>query len=401
MGKKSVAQLRRLEKRAAERGEKYVPPIEIPPSDCVQDKSTSKETIGDKDKSTTGIKNSCRLAAAQKLLKILKNIENNDELKSKDRRSAKRKAEAICSEETGIPVEELLDWYEKNKSLHDNKKGEATVSGRRRDPLIAFVGQLSYETTRDDLMDHIQSHLGGEFPASQINKITKIRLLSDPQTKKSRGMAFVEVDDPEFLYALLKLHQTYLKGRRINIERSAGGKRNSQARKSKLEHYRKEQGAYFAEVVENILAEYKQNGELREDELDEGVVSVCKRHSGPVVQAAVAEYIEKGGRDMNNPSAYLTFLVTKFAKEGIHDVEDTGKSKTLKPTRKRKEAPPTGDQDGRQKKEWKGASGFARLGVDMSMSVKNPSREGPRDVSKIFPSSQRGRGRGYMSNVRR
>mmetsp|Transcript_68982 Transcript_68982/g.140281 ORF Transcript_68982/g.140281 Transcript_68982/m.140281 type:complete len:228 (+) Transcript_68982:1-684(+) len=224
----------------------------------------------------------------------------------------------------------------------------------------------------------------------------------------ARGMAFVEVDDPEFLYALLKLHQTYLKGRRINIERSAGGKKHSETRKSKLENYRKEQSAYFAEVVENILAEYKKTGELREDELDEGVITVCKRHAGPVVQAAVAEYIEKGGKDMNNPSAYLTFLVTKFAIEGIHDVEDTGKTKKNSNSNgKRKESSgTTEDQNDKRTKQWKGNSEFEKSGVNMSFSKQGggfpKSKIGDsKDLSKIFPSSQRGRGRGYMRNVRR
>uniref|UniRef100_A0A6U9Z0P3 RRM domain-containing protein n=1 Tax=Pseudo-nitzschia australis TaxID=44445 RepID=A0A6U9Z0P3_9STRA len=475
MGKKSAAQLRRLEKRATARGEKYVLPVEIPltndgdedmnKSSSPESNTTDNEKTNDNlraialrlkkelqeieansdlvskdrrsakrkaeaiasedsgmssseliqwlekndsnssDKSTADAKTDRRLAVAQKLLKELKKIDKDEELKSKDRRSAKRKAEAICSEEIGMSIEELLEWYEKNKKCHEDKEGKTMGPGSHRDPLIAFVGQLSYETTSDDLLEHICSNLGDDYPASKIKKMTKIRLLTDTKTKRSRGMAFVEVDDPEFLYALLKLHQTYLKGRRINVERSAGGKKYSEARKSKLENYRKEQGAFFAEIVENILAEYKKTGELREDELDEGVITVCKRHSGPVVQAAVAEYMEKGGRDMNNPSAYLTFLVTKFAKEGIHDVEDTGKTKHSKPDRKRKEYS-TGDKDGKRTKEWKGTSEFAKSGVDMSMSEQgNGSKKsingGTRDLSKIFPSSQRGRGRGYMSNVRR
>ena len=485
MGKKSAAQLRRLEKRAADRGEKYIPPVEIDStndvdeSNKVNEKSSAStksnksnnrndeqinqklttvalrlkkelqeiegntdlvskdrrsakrkaEAIAAEDSgmSSTELmewleiygsddshrtkpdpKKIRKLTAAKKLLKELKSIDDTEELKAKDRRSAKRKAEAISSEETGIPAEELLNWYEKNKTVHDEKKGDSTNSQRRRDPLIAFVGQLSYETTTDDLMEHICSNLSEEYPASKITRMTKIRLLTDSKTKRSRGMAFVEVDDPEFLYALLKLHQTYLKGRRINIERSAGGKKHSETRKSKLENYRKEQSAYFAEVVENILAEYKKTGELREDELDEGVITVCKRHAGPVVQAAVAEYIEKGGKDMNNPSAYLTFLVTKFAIEGIHDVEDTGKTKKNSNSNgKRKESSgTTEDQNDKRTKQWKGNSEFEKSGVNMSFSKQGgglpKSKIGDsKDLSKIFPSSQRGRGRGYMRNVRR
>ena len=483
MGKKSAAQLRRLEKRAAERGEKYILPVEIQSEDEVEENKRNQEKepsliendasdtsdenknlklktialrlqkeleeiganpdlvskdrrsakrraeaiaaeesgmsseelikfleVNDSDRvdeTTPNAENKRRADAAKKLLIELKRTDNNEGLKSKDRRSAKRKAEAISFEETGIAADELLEWYEKNKNVDGEKKGNSKSSRRHRDPLIAFFGQLAYETTTDDILAHICSNLSDDYPASKITKMTKIRLLTDSKTKKSRGMAFVEVDDPEFLYALLKLHQTYLKGRRINVEKSAGGKKHSDTRKSKIDQYRKEQSAYFAEVVENILAEYKKTGELREDELDEGVITVCKRHAGPVVQAAVAEYIEKGGKDMNNPSAYLTFLVTKFAKEGIHDVEETGKTKMKsKSGGKRKESSGLAEEKNpKRSKQWNGASEFERSGVDMSLSRQGSnltkSSGGAKDLSKIFPSSQRGRGRGYMRNVRR
>mmetsp|Transcript_4991 Transcript_4991/g.12829 ORF Transcript_4991/g.12829 Transcript_4991/m.12829 type:complete len:482 (-) Transcript_4991:47-1492(-) len=481
MGRKSAAQLRRLEKRAAERGGKYVYSIpanqtidvsegndntvkKSESTDCniTNEKTNQKlmtialrlqkellnieadsnltskdrraakrkaEAIAAEDsgmsskglmkwldqndsnppaKPTHDANSSIQFNAAKKLLTEIQRINDNDDLKAKDRRSAKRKAEAISCEETGMTAEELLDWYEKNKIIDREKKVKTEGSRRRSDPLIAFVGQLSYETSTDDLMEHICSNLSDDYPKTKISQMTKIRLLTDPKTKKSRGMAFVEVTDPDFLYALLKLHQTYLKGRRINVEKSAGGNKHSEARKSKLDHYRKEQSAYFAEVVENILSEYKKTGELREDELDEGVVTVCKRHAGPVVRAAVSEYIEKGGKDMNNPSAYLTFLVTKFAKEGIHDVEDTGKSKkNQKSNGKRNES--SGFTEGGVRKRIKqvnATSEFEKSGVDMSLSLHGndslkPEKGDKNSLSRIFPSSQRGRGRGYMRNVRR
>lgn len=299
----------------------------------------------------------------------------------------------------------------------------SSASNSKKNPLIAFFGQLSFDTTQEDLMDHIRTQLK-ETPRHKVSKknIT-IRMLTDPKTKRSRGMAFVEIhdDDPEFLYALLKLHQTYLKGRRINVERSAGGRKNSESRQSKLEQYKKEQGEYFAQIVDNILQEFEKTGEIRKEELDEGVLTLCRRHSGPVVKAAITEYVEKGGRDMDNPSAYLTFLVAKFAKEGIHDEENTGKTKKDKNRgnsgdssfsgRKRK-SDPTGNDGGsdrkRSKAEWKDSSSLAKTGVDMSVSdnINKDSKNRdtpnkPNDLSKIPPSSLRGKGRGYMRNVRR
>ena len=293
----------------------------------------------------------------------------------------------------------------------DKNQNENASSRRQNNPLIAFVGQLSFETTRDDLMDHIKTQLSDSHHHKVTDKTLKIRMLTDKKTKQSRGMAFVEVlnGDPEFLYALLKLHQTYLKGRRINIERSAGGRKNSENRKTKLEQYKKEQPEYFAEVVDNILKEFKTTGEIRDDELDDGVIQLCRHHAGPVVRAAITEYVEKGGRDMDNPSAYLTFLVAKFAKEGIHDEEATGKTRknrkdaSSSSSRKRKSDDEGDSRGGKRSKEWKDSSSLAKSGVNMALSDSKDSGSASsptKDLSKIFPSSTRGKGRGYMKNVR-
>jgi RNA recognition motif-containing protein len=280
---------------------------------------------------------------------------------------------------------------------------------RHQNPLIVFVGQLSFDTTREDLLDHIKSQLA-ESQHKVSDKTLRIRMLTNKKTKQSRGMAFVEIltGDPEFLFALLKLHQTYLKGRRINVERSAGGGKNSETRKTKLEQYKKEQQEYFAEVVDNILKEFKATGEIRDNELDGGVIQLCRRHAGPVVRAAITEYVEKGGRDMDNPSAYLTFLVAKFAKEGIHDEEATGKTKTNKKEgasyRKRKvgEDGDSSNSKSKRSKEWRDTSSLKQSGVDMPLSDKRESApiSSMKDLSRIFPSSTRGKGRGYMKNVR-
>jgi hypothetical protein len=101
----------------------------------------------------------------------------------------------------------------------------------------------------------------------------------------------------------------------------------------------------------------------------------------------VAKYIEGSGRDMDNPSAYLTFLLTKFAVEGVYD-EDESEKHTKKPTHKRK--PPQKETPGSSKK-FKASSEFRQSGVDMSISEGKPG-----DITRIFPSAKRGRGRGYM-----
>ena len=194
-------------------------------------------------------------------------------------------------------------------------------------------------------------------------------------------MAFVEMKDPETLYSCLKLHQTMLDGRRINVERTAGGGKNT--RKTKLKQYRTEQHEYMESVVKNMVAEYQKSGEIKEGELDEGVFTLCTRHSATVVQAALERYVESNGRDMDNPSAYLTFLLGKLATEGIFEREEKDAT-----GREKKKRPRFNDKEKQSK--------FAKLGVDMSNSFKK-SEGGAKDYDKIFPSASRGRGRGRAS----
>jgi RNA recognition motif-containing protein len=406
MVKKSTAQVRRMEKRAAERGDEYK--YEEPESKAEEEED---QTVAKEDKSTEEASPSTVDAgdtakletAASKLKKELEKIETDDGMKAKERRSAKRKAEAIATEESGMPTPELLEWYEKQAkskpaTKNEAKSGDKTPKevGKSHDPYIAFVGQMAYDSTRESLFEHIKKELGKEFKVTQES--VKIRILTDAKTKKSRGMAFVEVDDPELLYALLRLHQTFLEGRRINIERSAGGKKNSETKKAKISQYRKEQDAYFGDVIDKMLAEYKARGELREDEFDEGVISLCKRHAAHTVQAALEKYIEGGGCDMDNPSAYFSFLIGKFAEEGIFEPREKGDGKggdrkggdrDRFPKRKQPQS------DGGPAKKPKPTNTFATSGVDMSISQGN-------DLNKIFPSSSRGgrgrgrEGRGYM-----
>jgi RNA recognition motif-containing protein len=416
MVKKSSAQIRRMEKRAATRGDEYKYEEPEPKAEEEEEQDVTKEEksteedeeaspstvdAGDKAKlDTVDAGDTAKLeAAASKLKKELEKIETDEGMKAKERRSAKRKAEAIATEECGMPAPELLEWYEKQAKSKPAKKNEAKSGektpkegGTFNNPYIAFVGQMAYDTTRVSLFEHIKKELGKDFKVTQES--VKIRILTDVKTKKSRGMAFVEVDDPELLYALLRLHQTFLEGRRINIERSAGGK-NSETKKAKITQYRKEQDAYFGDVIDKMLGEYKGRGELREDEFDEGVISLCKRHAAHTVQAALEKYIEGGGCDMDNPSAYFSFLIGKFAEEGIFEPREKGDGKggDRKGDRFPKRKQPQSDS-GPAKKP-KSTNTFSTSGVDMSISQG-------KDLTKIFPSSTRGgrgrgrEGRGYM-----
>ncbi len=427
--KKSHAQIERMKKRAAARGDVYQPSptSTIQLEDQVQESSSerplssSNETISHEQQGPTASIDIAKAAVARKLVEELKTIETDSILKAKDRRSAKRKAEAIAAEAAGCSAAELIAWFgqlekettkeEKDSSLGneieklDEQVPDDTFHQHNgKNPYVVFVGQLSYTTTKEQLLEHIRSLLGDEHDISE--KTVRIRLLTDAKTGKSRGMAFVQVSNPEVLYACLKLHKTLLDGRRINVERTTGGKQHSEARQAKLKSFREEQEQYMSELVDKLLREYRTKGELVENELDDGVIKLLKRHSGQVAHAALEQYVESKGRDMDNPSAYLSFLVGKVAEEMLEEQQkqllkkkkndaygkDKDKNRKRKLEHLAKDSKPKGDDNNKattRSSKLAKSSELARAGVDMSIS------EGSNlPLSTIFPSMSRGRGRG-------
>jgi hypothetical protein len=238
-------------------------------------------------------------------------------------------------------------------------------------------------------------------------------------------MAFVELDSPEVMYECLKLHLTHLDGRRINVERSAGG--GSTAKKARITSYRENQTTFISKTMDSILSGFVKNGDISSEELDDGVIGLCKRHSATVVEAALKEYVnekmerklkretlgEKEEEELRNPSAFLTHMIGRIAEEGVgnsslgkrdRDVgggggRDSGRGRGGRGGREggRGGGPGRGGGGGRGGRDGNGGgdpSILQRSGVDMSIS----SRMGSDDISRIFPSMQRGRGRGrgYM-----
>ena len=173
-------------------------------------------------------------------------------------------------------------------------------------PLVAFVGQLGFSVTAERLKQF--------FTSQDVPGTLKVRLLTDAKTGKSRGMAFVQCETAEALYACVALHHAQIDGRRINVERSAGGGR--EAKKGKLAAHREHQSKKVEETVDRVLEEFVASGQLRRDEVDDGVRRLLQRRSGRVAHAALTEYASLVGREkFENPAAYLTKIICRVSQE--------------------------------------------------------------------------------------
>lgn len=75
-------------------------------------------------------------------------------------------------------------------------------------PTRLFVGNLSYQTTENDLQDHF----------AQAGVVTSVNVMFDKVTGKSRGFAFVEfASAEEATRAVEQLHNKELQGRALTV----------------------------------------------------------------------------------------------------------------------------------------------------------------------------------------
>mmetsp|Transcript_29690 Transcript_29690/g.44020 ORF Transcript_29690/g.44020 Transcript_29690/m.44020 type:complete len:327 (+) Transcript_29690:38-1018(+) len=325
-------------------------------------------------------------------------------MNAKEHRSAKRKAEAIATKEAGCSTTELLGDIENEESTKKRKRNsEGDNQPKKKEsssnPYILFVRQLAYKSTKEGLFQHFQKELGNLITPESL----KIRLLTDPKKgNRSRGMAFVELNDPELMHECLKLHHTHLDGRRMNVERSSGGGKNKS--KEKIFQFRKEQADYISQTVDGILSEYKAKGDLRKGELDAGVILLCKRHSAKTVEAALGEYVEARGEGVKkNPSSYLTNIIGRIAEYGVETEEQKQKFKRKDSSGgNRPRRGNHGHQDNKRerrsdKMEMKSKNNKA-FGTEVDMRLSEMKGGSSSRLSQIFPSMShgQGRGRGYM-----
>ncbi len=227
---------------------------------------------------------------------------------AKERRLAKRAAARgeAAPALTQAPIQPTTTAKERRLAKRAAARAEAPAAPTKRAPLVAFVGQLHYSTTKE----RIESF----FRSQGVEGTLKVRLLTDAKTKRSRGMAFVECETAEALYACVACHHAHLDGRRVNVEKSAGG--GKATKKDKLKRHRERQDAKIEESVDRVIGEFVSQGRIEERVFDEGVRKLLQRRSGRVANMALEEFASLEGREsFDNPAAYLTKIVCRISAE--------------------------------------------------------------------------------------
>ena len=80
-----------------------------------------------------------------------------------------------------------------------------------------YVGNLSYETTEDDLKELFSQH----------GAMSEVKLIIDRSTDRSKGFAFITFEDEQSAQSALALNDTEFQSRSIKVniarERESGG----------------------------------------------------------------------------------------------------------------------------------------------------------------------------------
>ncbi|KAF0389335.1 RNA-binding domain-containing protein [Gigaspora margarita] len=121
-----------------------------------------------------------------------------------------------------------------DRIVQDNQKKDGSNNiklNKKSSPrFIVFVANLPYNTKGEELSKHFES---AGVPIS-------IRLITDKNTKKQKGFAFIEFDNSQSMKKALIFHHTIFKNRQIRVELTAGGGGNkSEIRRKKLEQKKK------------------------------------------------------------------------------------------------------------------------------------------------------------------
>ncbi|KAJ9652703.1 Nucleolar protein 13 [Neophaeococcomyces mojaviensis] len=131
-------------------------------------------------------------------------------------KKALRKAKRQKSTQSEQPSEEHTLKNTSSTRRDEARETKSTSTGRS--PYGIWIGNLSYTTTKDDLMNFITSDT--DFPISK-DCVTRIHLPSGPikaGKPQNKGFAYIDFTDAKTLSQSLKLSEKLFGGRRVLIK---------------------------------------------------------------------------------------------------------------------------------------------------------------------------------------
>jgi len=123
-----------------------------------------------------------------------------------------------------------------------DKPGEETAEGKKKEAanknqrFILFLGNLAYTTKKEAIL----AHFSVCDPPPTVRLLTPKPRPGVAVRPKSKGCAFLEFQSKAPLQQALKLHQSMLENRMINVELTAGGGGKSEQRTTKIQGRNKE-----------------------------------------------------------------------------------------------------------------------------------------------------------------
>lgn len=129
--------------------------------------------------------------------------------------------------------------------------------------------------------------------------IPRVRLMTTKpkegeQESKPKGFAFLEFTAPTALQNALKLHHSTLSGRKINVELSAGGGGNSEARRAKIDTARTKLDKERSDKIKKVKEKKEKSKEEKaRDRENESKTSAKKRKRAEDEEQAAVKKVKK------------------------------------------------------------------------------------------------------------
>ncbi len=190
------------------------------------------------------------------------------------------------------------------------------------DKELLFIGQLPYNATVENIKEHF-----GRYGVYDINAL---RLLSDKKTKKSRGIAFMELSDPKQTVLALRCHHTKIMGRLINVERTVGGGGTGAKRVAKLTNLREIQNKKVTKEVETKIMEMlalNPGTLISRNDFDDRAVETLGTFPRETLEDILTECMNSDRLEkVENRSAWFMGIIKKYRTQ-LKDGNDFGQKK--------------------------------------------------------------------------